>query len=402
MKLGVDGPRYRVCIVGSGTAFVSGISYYTHFLAKSLTEKQDVSVILMRRLIPRRLYPGRLRVGTEITRLKTAEVVPTFDGVDWFALPSVPRALTFMRRQRPEILVLQWWSGSVLPWYLIFAWLVRRSGGSVIIEFHEDLDTGEAALPVVGSLVRRGLRRLIAWSSGYVVHSAFDRDRLAMTLGLEPGRISVIPHGPFPMGQDPVATLPAIVEADDASAQAVNILFFGTIRPYKGLEHLIRAFDALPRGAGERWRLTVVGETWESWTLPLELIAASAHQDDITLVNRYVTDDEVPGFFRDATVVALPYLRSSASGPLHLTMTSGLPVVITSVGGLVEAAGSYTGVVVVAPASDQALVEGIQSAVQLRGQAHEDPHSWRRTAALYSAAIGRSVSSTNPPALVSG
>ena len=51
-----------------------------------------------------------------------------------------------------------------------------------------------------------------------------------------------------------------------------------------------------------------------------------------------MTDQEAAGYFQRADVVALPYLRSSASGPLAIAQACGLPVVVTSVGGLVEAA----------------------------------------------------------------
>src|SRR5215469_1721108 len=65
---GSDDPRsgLKVCVVGSGTRFVSGISYYTYFLAYALKQRYDVVSILMRNLIPRRCYPGRQRVGHNV------------------------------------------------------------------------------------------------------------------------------------------------------------------------------------------------------------------------------------------------------------------------------------------------------------------------------------------------
>ena len=50
----------------------------------------------------------------------------------------------------------------------------------------------------------------------------------------------------------------------------VNLLFFGLIRPYKGLEDLLHVFNALPREEAERLWLTVVGETWEGCTEPAQ------------------------------------------------------------------------------------------------------------------------------------
>jgi len=76
---------------------------------------------------------------------------------------------------------------------------------------------------------------------------------------------------------------------------------------------------------------------------PLEELAPILPPDRLTVVDRYVADDEVPGVFATADLVVLPYRRSSASGPLHIAMSCGLPVVTISVGGLVEATAGLHG-----------------------------------------------------------
>src|SRR5664280_2954875 len=121
-------PARRVCIVGSGMQFVSGISYYTYFLAATFTEKYQTSVVLMRNLVPRRFYPGRGRVGAPITSLRASDVCPTFDGVDWFAIPSLPRAGRFVRSQKPDVIVFQWRTVAVLPSFLHLLFIARRGG----------------------------------------------------------------------------------------------------------------------------------------------------------------------------------------------------------------------------------------------------------------------------------
>jgi glycosyltransferase involved in cell wall biosynthesis len=160
-------------------------------------------------------------------------------------------------------------------------------------------------------------------------------------------------------------------------------LFFGTIRPYKGLEHLVQAFDLLDDDLASSMRLTVVGETWEGWTAPLSLIESSPRRDRITLVNRYVHDDEVAGFFAAADAVALPYTRSSASGPLHIAMAAGLPIVLTDVGGLRTAAQGYAGVSWVPPADPEALRDALVEVLARRGERFADPRSWGETVAVY-------------------
>jgi glycosyltransferase involved in cell wall biosynthesis len=383
---GPDEPRsgLKVCVVGSGTRFVSGISYYTYFLACALKQRYDVVSILMRHLIPRRWYPGRQRVGHSVMAYDLAAEVPTFDGVDWWCWPSVPRAVSFLRSQRPDVLILQWWSASVLPWYLLLARQAVRRGGVVLVELHEDLDTGEGRLPLVGWLARRGLKALCRQAAMLIVHSTWDRDRMSASLGISPVQFRVIPHGPYPIsGCLPgEATGPPRARSLGERSE-LSVLFFGTIRPYKGLEHLIRAFDQLRRDLSVPWKLVVVGETWEGWTLPLELVESSPYRDDIELVNRYVTDEEAAGYFQRADVVALPYLRSSASGPLAIAQACGLPVVVTAVGGLVEAVAGYTGAVLVRPDSPDDLARGLLAAANLRGRVHSAPVTWPAVAQSY-------------------
>jgi glycosyltransferase involved in cell wall biosynthesis len=157
------------------------------------------------------------------------------------------------------------------------------------------------------------------------------------------------------------------------------------IRPYKGLEDLIRAFDALQENEITKYWLTIVGETWEGWIMPTNLIEGSKYRDRITFMNRYVSDAEVAQFFAGADVVVLPYHRSSASGPLHIAMSCGLPIVVTQVGGLIEAVAGYDGAILVPPGDPAALQNALMQVAKLRGKRYTDPHSWEHTAGCYQA-----------------
>lgn len=370
--------RPRVCIVGPGTRFLSGITYYTFGLAGALAGDARVSAVLMRRLLPRFLYPGRDRVGAEISTIAMPDGVRTYDGVDWFWLPSLLGALRFLRRERPDVLVLQWWTGTVLHTFLALTLAARRRGARVVIEFHESLDTGEDRVALFSRYVDLLAPRLFRMADRYVVHSEFDRDLIAQRFGLPVDAFHVVPHASY----DNYTNASEEVHRE-APEGVLALLYFGIIRPFKGVEDLVRAFEAIPDDQADRYWLTVVGETWEGHTLPTELIAASPRRDRITVVNRYVQDDEVDAYFRGADIVVLPYHRSSMSGPLQVAMGYGLPVVVTSVGGLVEAASSYGGAVFVEPKDPESLRDGILRAAALVGQEFPAPHDWDATRVLY-------------------
>jgi glycosyltransferase involved in cell wall biosynthesis len=368
----------RICVIGSGTRFLSGISYYTIRLTNAFAERgHESTAVLMRQLLPTRFYPGRERVGTVVPAVTYAPEVSLFDGVDWFWLPSMVRALRFLRRRQPEVVVLQWWTGTVLHSYIVLALAARLTGAKVIIEFHEVLDTGELAIKPVAAYVRHVSPVLMRLAHAWVVHSEFDRQELVARYPLRSRPLAIIPHGPYDHYL-PAKAAPSNLPVE-ARPEVVELLYFGVIRPFKGVEDLIAAFDGLSPSEAAEFHLTVVGETWEDWTTPGEMIEKSPYRDRITFVNRYVSDAEAAAFFASTDAVVLPYHRSSASGPLHLAMSHGKPVAVTRVGGLVEVAQAYEGAILVEPQDPDALRLALLSLRLLRDRHFADPFSWTRT-----------------------
>jgi glycosyltransferase involved in cell wall biosynthesis len=333
----------------------------------------------MRQLLPTIFYPGRKRVGVDLTQLDYEPSVRVFNGVDWYWLPTIFRSLAFLIRERPNVVVFQWWTSTVLHSYFLIALFTRLLRLQVVIEFHEVLDTGEAKLPIVQAYVQLIAPLIIRLAHGFVVHSEYDRKLLQKHYNLEKRPIVLIPHGPY----NHCHLLGKEQEDQDGLSSDYNLLFFGVIRPYKGLEDLIMAFNTLPESEIDKYKLTVVGETWEGWNIPKDLIEQSPYRDRITFVNRYVSDAEVMQFFAEADAVVLPYHRSSTSGPLHIAMSCGLPVVVTKVGGMVESVENYDGAILVSPRDIVSLQQALLEVGKLCGRRYTDPHSWEYSASSY-------------------
>jgi glycosyltransferase involved in cell wall biosynthesis len=383
----VDVSQLSVCLVGPGWRFTSGISYYTCRLANSLAvDRCETSVVLLRHLLPRLLYPGRQRVGLKRANMAYRPDISVFNGIDWWWGTSLLRALRFLRSRRPQVLVLEWWTAATLHTYLLLTLVARTMGIRVVIELHELQDPGEAGVALARGYGQRGLRALLRLAHGCIVHSKADWQLFESNYGPMDVHMALVPHGPYDQYSDvtetpdpAIAPLISAVRTAPKDGSVVNLLFFGLIRPYKGLEDLLNVFNALPREEAERLWLTVVGETWENCTEPAHLIAASPHADRITFVNEYVPDEVVGAAFAHADVAVLPYRRSSSSGILHVAMSWGLPIVVTSVGGLPEAAAGYAGAVFVPPGDPAMLREGMVKAATMVGQKFADPRSWHDT-----------------------
>jgi glycosyltransferase involved in cell wall biosynthesis len=368
--------RPRIVLVGPGRRFLGGITYYTFCLANALAKECELGVLLIRKLVPQRLFPGAGRVGQALSDLQLPPDVGVYDGLDYYWGASAWGAARFLRRQRPDFLVLQWWSGTVLHSYMLLAWLARLTRTELIIEFHEILDPGEASHPWFARYVRMVAPRLQRRCRAFVVHSEFDRDLVHAQYGIDTSDITIIPHAIY-------SNFHKGGRVRLAPVGVCNLMFFGLIRPVKGLDDLIDAFNLLEPDEVEGYWLTIVGEAWEGCERILERARSSRYGPRISIVDRYVSDDEVDEFFGGADVAVLPYRQSSQSGVLHVAMGYGLPVVATRVGGLEETVAAYEGGDLVTVASPESLVEGIRRSALRTGTTYQANLTWGDTALRY-------------------
>lgn len=365
--------RTAICVVGPGKQFLSGMTYHTFGLVSALAERGPVQAVLLRDLVPRRLYPGRARVGADLSHLRLPPQVRRADRVDWWWGPGMAQALWMLLVHPPAVLVVQWWSAAVWHTELALILAARLRGARVVLEVHEVMDTAEARHPLAGPWIRWVAPVLVGRADRVVVHNQVDQDRVVAELHVRRSATVVVTEPPF----DSYRVEPDAPRRAAERGGPTTLLFFGTVRPYKGLEDLVEAFDLLVAEDGDdAWRLAVVGEPWEGWTWPAERLARSPHRHLVTVEDRYVPDEEVDRWFTSADVVVLPYHRSSTSGPLLVAMSYGLPVVVTSVGGLPEAVEDYGGAVLVDPRDPERLAEGIRKAEALVGQRHAASRTW--------------------------
>ena len=298
----------------------------------------------------------------------------------------VPDMLSYRRRaQAADVVHFQWLPIQWLDRYL----LPRRP---LVLTAHDLLPRE----PRRGQLA--GQRRLYDAMDAIVVHSDFGRSQLVGRLGVAPDKVRVIHHGAFShLADQPEAGLPP--ELPPPSGPVV--LFFGLLRPYKGVAVLLEAWRSLgsARSPGSRAgapdaELWVVGRP----RMPIAPLQAAAG-GRVRFVPRFVSDAELAACFRRADVVVLPYVeteRIDFSGVLATALAFTKPVVVSDVGGFRELAA--TGAArLVPPADPKALAAALGELLTDRGArkrmelaaaaAVAGPYSWqqsaRRTLMLY-------------------
>jgi len=230
-------------------------------------------------------------------------------------------------------------------------------------------------------------RRLFGSMDAVIAHSKHGARRLREGVGIDPRRVHVIPHGAF----DYLTQLPQEkpLPAELEGAEGPVILFFGLLRPYKGLDVLLEAFRRV-EGA-ELW---IVGNPRMD-VEPLRR-AASEARGRVRFVTRFVEDAEIPPIFRAADLVVLPYLDVEHSGVLYTALAFGKPLLLSEVGGFPEIAETGAGRLV--PPGDATTLAttlselfgdatALAELAQASLAAASGPYSWnetaRRTLTLY-------------------
>ena len=181
----------------------------------------------------------------------------------------------------------------------------------------------------------RACRLLARLVDGIIVHCdvAADRVREAYRVGDE--KIHVVPHGHY-IGSYPAPPDPARAREELGLPQGRRVLLhFGQIRPYKGVEDLIRAFRALGDPSGEDWRLVIAGQPRYEW-LGDRIRSLAKGDSRIRLDLRYVPDEELVSYLSAADGVVLPYTNLLTSGSAVLAASYGRVVVAPAVGCLRE------------------------------------------------------------------
>jgi glycosyltransferase involved in cell wall biosynthesis len=237
-------------------------------------------------------------------------------------------------------------------------------------------------------------RRLYDAVDAVVAHSQFGRNELVNRVGLPAEKVTVIHHGAFDhLAALAPGRLPAELAADP---QAPVALFFGLLRPYKGLDVLLAAWRALSADWGSALapQLWIVGRP----RMPLEPLREAA-PPGVRFVPRFVSDSELAACFDRASLVVLPYTgtdRFDFSCVLATALAFGRPAILSDLGGFPELAATGAARLVV-PGDPNSLAEalsqllGDQAERQRLGAAAAaaaaGPYSWaesaQRTLALY-------------------
>ena len=208
---------------------------------------------------------------------------------------------------------------------------------------------------------RRFFQNVYELADRLIVHADNIKEEMIGIFDIDPIKIYVIPHGSNTL----------FFSQNGASKQAARdrlgipldkkvILFFGLIKPYKGLEYLLEAFKEIKEQV-ENVMLVIAGRVADEDTAVYyhycKLLAEFADNSAVRCVTEYIPFDEVGYFFSTTDVVVLPHVKPSQSGVLLSAIAAGKPVVVTDAGGLSEVVNNAQIGFVVPPKDAKALAK---------------------------------------------
>ena len=324
----------RIALLSCFYPFRGGISQFNASLYLELGKSHTVKAFNFTRQYPEFLFPGKTQYVTKDDDAVPIESDALLDTANPFTYGRTYRAI---RDWEPDLVIISYWMSYFAPSLGYIARRLRKRC-KVISILHNVVPheprffdapltryflsgcTGNVTLcDEVAEDLKRLSPKALNITLFHPIYGHFGekmpREEAEKALGLKPGMR--------------------------------NLLFFGLIRDYKGLDILLDAFGKLDSG----YQLIVAGEPYGSFVKYRNIIDRSPAKDRIRLFTRYIKDSEVKVFFSASDLAVLPYRSATQSGISAIAYHFEVPMVVTDVGGLRQSIGDC-GTGLVAPKAD--------------------------------------------------
>lgn len=369
------GERKKVVLIGPVYPYRGGISHYTGLMYRELVKDHDVEMISYKMQYPKILFHKEQK-DYQNDRFKIDDTKYLIHTANPFNIIKTARHI---RKLKPDQVIIQWWHPYFAPCYILLAKFMGKQNLTFVCHNvfpHE-------RFPLDKMLTRMTLR----CGRHFIVHAKEEATELKQIMDAPDYQVTPHPsYNAFRFANLTKAQARALLQIPEN--QKV-LLFFGFVRPYKGLKYLIEALPEVVKAIPDI-KLLIVGEFpgEEEKNQYLDQIRESGMTEYVMMEDGYIPDQEVEKYFAACDMVVLPYESATQSGIVQIAYGFEKPVVVTAVGGLPDVVTDGETGYIVPPCSPGKLAEGIIRYYQdnMEERFHEnikkeaDRFSWERMA----------------------
>ena len=320
----------KIALLSCFYPYRGGISQFNACLFEELGKTNDVKAFNFSRQYPEILFPGKTQKVTEDDEAVPVRSTSVLDTANPF---SYIRTFRQIRLWKPDLLIVRYW----MSWF-------APSLGYVCRHLRKDckvIGILDNVVPHEPHFFDAPLTRyFLSGCDGYVtLCEAVSEDLLHLK---KDAKFTVIPHPLYSHFGEKLQREEAEKRLGLAPGKK-NLLFFGLIREYKGLDILLEAFA----GLDESYQLIIAGEPYGDFGKYQKIIDdIPGAEERISKNLNYIKDSEVKLYFSAADLTVLPYRSATQSGISSISYHFEVPMVVTAVGGLKETIGDRgTGIV---------------------------------------------------------
>ena len=335
----------KIVLIGPVYPYKGGIAHYTSLMYQALAKKYDVEMISYKMQYPKLLFRKEQKdYSNDMFKVENTQFL--IHTANPFNIIGVANKI---KRMKPDLVIMQWWHPYFAPCYWILESLLGKKIQKMFI-CHNVFP--HERFPMDRFLTKMVLKK----GDSYIVHSKSDGEDL----------LTIKPNANY--RQNPHPTYNAFKIRDISKEQARQelnksmdekvLLFFGFVREYKGLKHLLNAMPEV-KARIDNVKLMVVGSFGDDKEDYMKLIQSQHIEDCVEVIDGYTPDHEVEKYFAGCDLVVLPYDSATQSGIVQIAYGFEKPVVVTNVGGLPDVVTDGKTGYVVEEKNPQKLAEAI-------------------------------------------
>jgi glycosyltransferase involved in cell wall biosynthesis len=362
----------KFTVIGPTHPYKGGISHFTTIFVSQLRKNNSVDFISWKIQYPKFLYPVEQKDTKSKKSIQTqaAYILNFYNPFSWLSAAYRIKSL------KPEKLILTWVTPVQAPIYIVISMVIKWFTKTRIVFLCHN------SLPHESKFYDKFLtKQAFKFGDEFIAHSEQDKEIILKLSNNKPVIMAFHPiYDEFNDGKKW-----NIKSAKDELGLKQNVLlFFGYIRPYKGLKYLIQAMPEIIKNNPDT-SLLVVGEFWAKDKPAYEkMVKKLKLSEHVIFVDQYVPNEEVGKYFSVANLVVCPYVSATQSGIVQMAYAFNKPVITTNVGGLKDVVVENVSGLLIDPKSKKAIAEATLKALNLKFQVFKvlNKFSWSKYISL--------------------